>query len=87
MGLFFVFWATPVAYGSSQAKGRIRAAAAGLHHRDLSCEARDQTTSSWMIVRFVIHCATTRTPVGLFFNPLFCPVDLLVCPWTNTTLF
>ena len=29
---FFLFRATPMAYGSSQAKGRIRAAAAGLHH-------------------------------------------------------
>ena len=28
--LFFAFWATPVAYGSSQARGRIRATAAGL---------------------------------------------------------
>ena len=30
--LFFLFRATPVAYGSSQARGGIRAAAAGLHH-------------------------------------------------------
>ena len=34
--LFFLFWfffrATPVAYGSSQARGGIGAAAAGLHH-------------------------------------------------------
>ena len=28
----FLFRATPVAYGSSQARGRIRAAVAGLHH-------------------------------------------------------
>jgi len=28
----FVFRAAPVAYGSSQARGHIRAAAAGLHH-------------------------------------------------------
>ena len=30
--IFFSFTAAPVAHGSSQAKGRIRAAAAGLHH-------------------------------------------------------
>ena len=29
---FFAFWATRIAYGSFQAWGRIRAAAAGLHH-------------------------------------------------------
>jgi len=28
----FLFWATPTAYGSSQAKGHIRAVAADLHH-------------------------------------------------------
>ena len=28
----FLFLAAPVAYGSSQARGQIRAAAAGLHH-------------------------------------------------------
>ena len=30
--LFIFFRATPVAYGASQARGRIRAAASGLHH-------------------------------------------------------
>ena len=29
---FFLFRATPAAYGASQARGRIGAAAAGLHH-------------------------------------------------------
>ena len=29
---FFLFAAAPVAHGSSQARGQIRAAAAGLHH-------------------------------------------------------
>ena len=31
--LIFNFRATPVAYGSSKARGQIRAAAAGLYHR------------------------------------------------------
>ena len=51
---------TPAAYGSSQARGRIRAAAAGLPHslqqgqilNPLS-EARDGTDSSWILVGFV----------------------------------
>ena len=30
--LFLLFMATPVAYGSSQARGTIRAVAAGLHY-------------------------------------------------------
>ena len=31
-GLFAISWAAPVAYGGSQARGRIRAVAAGLRH-------------------------------------------------------
>ena len=34
---FFSFRATPRAHGSSQARGRIRAAATGLHHRSWQC--------------------------------------------------
>ena len=30
--VLFAFWATPAAYGGSQARGRIGATAAGLHH-------------------------------------------------------
>ena len=30
--VFFLFMATPVAYGGSQARGQTRDAAAGLHH-------------------------------------------------------
>ena len=48
--LLIYFRATPVAYGVSQARGRIRAAATGLHHSSLQCQilnplskARDQT--------------------------------------------
>ena len=35
--LLFAFWATLVAYGGSQAKGGIGAAAASLHHSSLQC--------------------------------------------------
>ena len=31
---FLLFWATPIAYGGSQARGQIRATAAGLCHSD-----------------------------------------------------
>ena len=31
-GLFAISWAAPTAYGGSQARGRIGAIAAGLHH-------------------------------------------------------
>ena len=70
-----VFRAAAVAHGGSQARGRIRAAAAGLYpshsntdpshvcdlqhslwqHRILNplSEARDQISSSWMLVRFI----------------------------------
>ena len=46
---FFLFlsFATPVAYGSSQAKGRMGAMATGLHHshRNARSELHLQTTS------------------------------------------
>ena len=49
-GFFCLFRTTPTAYGSSQARDRIGAVAAGLHHSsrqcrilDPLCEARDQT--------------------------------------------
>ena len=49
---FFFFTAIPVAYGSSHVRGRIRAAAAGLHHSlwehkilNPLREARDKTHS------------------------------------------
>ena len=37
--VFWLFlWAAPVAYGSSQARGRIGAVATGLHHSSLGSE-------------------------------------------------
>jgi len=53
----FLFWATPSAYGSSQAKEQIRATAAGLCHSNARSynplsKARDQirilTDTSWI---------------------------------------
>ena len=42
-GVFFFFRATPMAYGSSQARGQIRAAAAGLHHSHSQIQAAPAT--------------------------------------------
>ena len=44
--LFAISWATPVAYGGSQARGRIRAVAAGLckSHSNVESEPRLQPT-------------------------------------------
>ena len=47
---FLLFWATPVANASYQARGQIRAIAAGLHHRhsNTGFEPRLQTTPEIM---------------------------------------
>ena len=47
---FFYFRATPAAYGGSQARGRIRAIAAGLHHShsNMGSEPRLQPTPQLM---------------------------------------
>ena len=66
MGLMFILFffsflrAAPVAYGSSQVRGPIGAAAASLHHSSQQLrilnplsEARIKSTSSWILVGFV----------------------------------
>ena len=65
---FFCFRATPTAHVSSQARGWIRAAAAGLHHsysntRSLTHWARPgiELASWWILVEFVFRWATTGT--------------------------
>ena len=57
---FYFFRATPTAYGSFQARGRIRAAAACPHQSSQQCQilnplnrAGDESTSSRILVRFV----------------------------------
>ena len=81
---FLLFRATPMTYGSSHARGWIRAAAAGLgqiraisvaytaacsNTRSLTQWARPgiKPASSWILARFLICWATTRT---LFFDNL-----------------
>ena len=67
--MYLLFKATLVAYGSSQARGQIKAAAADLHYSSWQCqiasplnEARDQTlilrNTSWIC----FCCATMGTP-------------------------
>ena len=65
---FFVFWATPEAYGGSEARSWIRAAAASLHHSSWQrwtvnplSKARDWTCVL-MDDRFVCRWATMGTP-------------------------
>ena len=65
---FFVSRAAPVAYGVSQARGRIGAAAAGLRHNHSNngspthwARPGIEPTPSW-IPGFVNHWATTATP-------------------------
>ena len=66
---FCLFRAAPVAHGGSQARSQIRAVAATLHHShsnagSLTHWARPgiQPKSSWILVGFVNHGATTGTP-------------------------
>ena len=61
--------AAPAAYGGSQARSRIGATAATLHHShsnvgSLTHRARPgiEPASSWKLVESVIHWATTGTP-------------------------
>ena len=79
---FFLFRASPEAYGSSHARGWIRATAANLHHSHSNVGSLTHWTrpgiepaSSWILVRFV-HCwATKETPPNSFFllhSPLCC---------------
>ena len=73
---FCPFRVVPAAFGGSQARGPIGAVATGLHHR-LS-NARSLThwagpgielKSSWLLVRFANHWATTGTPDPWFKCP------------------
>ena len=59
---FFLFRATPVAYGSSQARGQIQAASetyATVHQNTRSLTYWDrpgiEPTSSWILVRFLTY--------------------------------
>ena len=79
---FFFFWSfwsfclfrtTPAAYGGSQARGVIGAAAAGLHHSSQQLrilnplsKARDQTHNLMVPSRICFCCATTGTAASTF---------------------
>ena len=61
---FFLYMAVPTAHGSSQDRGWIRAAAAGLHHSHSNMGSPThwaEPTSSWILVRFMTCWATTGT--------------------------
>ena len=78
----FIFRATPVAHGSSQVRGRIRATAAGLHHSHSNVGSEPclqstpqltagiKPTSSWVLVRILVRFITSEPqwePQVLFF--------------------
>ena len=74
--VIFFFWSfvlffrpTSVENGGPQARGQIRAVAAGLHHSSRQCqilnplrEARDRTCNLMVPHWIHFHCATTGTP-------------------------
>ena len=71
---FCLFRAAPVAYGSSQARGQIRAVAAGLHHS----HSKARSLTHWVrpgigtlvlmdASQICFHWATMGTPPFLFF--------------------
>ena len=65
----------PAAYGNSQARGGIVAAAVRPHHnndRSLTNWERPgiKSTSSWILVKFLIHWAAMDTPCTLDFNSI-----------------
>ena len=60
---FFAFClsrAAPVVYGGSQARGQIRAIAAGLHHSDSN--AGSLTHNLMVPIKIDFHCTMTGTP-------------------------
>jgi len=66
--LFFLFRATLAAYGNFQARGQIRAAAAGLHHSHSNAGYLTHWARPWIKPTFMdaswvrYHWATTETP-------------------------
>ena len=82
MNFFFLFRAAPAAYGSSGARGRIGAVAAGLHHshsnaRSLTHWVRPgiEPTSSWIFFRFVSSAPWRELWVFIY--------KLQLDPWTT----
>ena len=67
--LFALYRTAPMAQGDSQARGLIGALVTGLHqsHSNMGslthwARPRMKPATSWFLVRFVDHCATTGTP-------------------------
>ena len=84
LSFFFLFTATPMTYGSSWARGQIRASAAGLCHshsnaRSLSHQARPgiEPASSWMLLRFVSVEPQQELPSFNFLINIFLIINLM----------
>ena len=83
---FFLFRATPTAYGSSQARDRIGVAVASLHHsygnsRSLPHWARPgiEPTSLWILVRFLTTGPQWELPTP--FSDSDPIASILIGPW------
>ena len=83
--LLLIFRAAPTAYGCSQARGRIRATAAGLHHRHRNTGSLThwtrpgiKPTSSWILVGFVSAEPWRELP-NQYFPVLYLYYTLLPC--------
>ena len=83
--IFCLLKAAPAAYGGSQARGQIKAVAAGLHHshsnaRSLTHRARPgiEPASFWILVRFVSPEPQQELPKLAF--KYYC-LEVLLCCW------
>ena len=87
--LFAISWAAPAAHGDSQARGRIRAVAAGLHHSsqqhrilNLLSKARNQTHVLTDTSQIRYRWATRGTPL----LPLIYPLLLKYTLWKISSI-
>ena len=81
---FLLFRATPAAYGDSQPRGRIRAAAASLLH----CHSNTKSLTHW--VRPGIDLTSSWIPVGFIAEPqleLWEPLFFYICEFVSFLLY
>ena len=90
---FGLYRTASAAHGGSQARGPIEAVAAGLHHSsqqrqilDALSEARVEPASSWILVGFINHCATTGTPVPITYDKRACFPHTVYINWQYSTI-
>jgi len=90
---FCLFRAALMAYGGSQARGRIRATAASLHHSSRQhqilnplSEVRDQSCILMDASQICFLCTTTGTPLYMvIFTDLLCVLFQIVVEYSGET--